>query len=255
MAFRWTRLAAAFALFGTVFAGIGFADRAAAQALGFDDAERSEIESIVRNYILENPEIIMEAISVLRVREEEATAERQQSQLSERRDEIFNSPTSPSIGAPESEIVLVEFFDYNCGYCKRVVGHVFALAEDNPDLRIVFKEFPILAQSSELAARAALAAANQGLYAEMHNALMIHRGSYDEATIFDLAEEIGADLARLREDMNSEAVDAEIAATADLAISLGIRGTPAFVIGDMVIPGAVDLETLQDLVDREREAG
>lgn len=253
MAFRWSRLAAAVALVGTVFAGVGLGDRAAAQEMRFDSAERAEIESVIRNYILENPEIIMEAVAVLRAREEQASDERRQSTLAERRDEVFDSPTSPSIGDAESDIVLVEFFDYNCGYCKRVVGHVFALAEDNPDLRIVFKEFPILAQSSELAARAALAAANQGLYAEMHNALMAHRGGYDEATILELAAEIGADAAQLRTDMDSEAVGAEIAATADLAISLGIRGTPAFIIGDMVIPGAVDLDTLQDLVDRQRE--
>ncbi|NBC31393.1 MAG: thioredoxin domain-containing protein [Alphaproteobacteria bacterium] len=253
MDFRWRRLAAAVAFVGAMVAGIGPGDRAVAQEMRFDSGERAEIEDIVRNYLLENPEIIMEAVAVLRAREERATDERQQSTLAERRSEVFDSPTSPSIGDPDSDIVLVEFFDYNCGYCKRVVGHVFALAEDNPDLRIVFKEFPILAQSSELAARAALAAANQGLYAEMHNALMTHRGGYDEATILDLAEEIGADAAQLRADMDSDAVDAEIAATADLAIALGIRGTPAFIIGDMVIPGAVDLETLQDLVDRERD--
>ena len=254
MAVHFRRLAAAAVLAGA-FGGFGLAGNAVAQNASFDDAERAEIEGIVRHYILENPDIIMEAIAVLRVREEQAAADQQRTQLVERRVELFDSATSPSIGAVDSDIVLVEFFDYNCGYCKRVVDNIFELAETNPDLRVVFKEFPILSQSSETAARAALAAANQGLYVPMHNALMAHRGGLNDDTIFAIAEQVGLDVAQLREDMDSDAVNQEIAANADLAISLGIRGTPAFVIGDTVVPGAVDLETLQDLVEQQREQG
>ena len=248
------RVAAA-ATFAGAVAGFGVSDWAHAQPPGFGDAERSEIESIVRDYILDNPDIIMEAIAVLRAREEQAAIDQQRAQLVERRGELFDSPTSPSLGSADADIVLVEFFDYNCGYCKRMVDDVLALAEGNPDVRVVFKEFPILSQSSETAARAALAADNQGLYIDMHNALMVHRGAMDEATVFVIAEEIGLDIPQLREDMASETVNAEIAANADLAISLGIRGTPAFIIGDIVLPGAVDLETLQDLVEQQREQG
>lgn len=254
MAGHYRRLAAAASVAGAL-AGFGVAGDAVAQTASFDEAERAEIEGIVREYILENPDIIMEAIAVLRAREEMAAADQQRSQLVERRGDLVDSATSPSIGAVDSDIVLVEFFDYNCGYCKRVVDNIFELAEANPDLRVVFKEFPILSQSSETAARAALAAANQDLYVPMHNALMEHRGGLNDETIFAIAEQVGLDVERLREDMSSEAVSQEIAANADLAIALGIRGTPAFVIGDTVIPGAVDLQTLQDLVEQQREQG
>ena len=249
------RRCTAIALVAGSFAGFASTGEAVAQETSFSDAERTEIESIVRDHILENPDIIMEAISVLRAREEQASADQQRTQLVERRDELFESLSSPSIGAIDTDIVLVEFFDYNCGYCKRVVDDILALAEANPDMRIVFKEFPILSQSSEMAARAALAAANQDLYVPMHNALMEHRGALNEAAILAIAEAVGLDVDQLRDDMDSEAVSQEIAANANLAISLGIRGTPAFVIGETIIPGAVDLQTLQQLVEQERERG
>ncbi len=225
---------------------------ALAQADGLAPDERAEIEEVVRAYLLENPQVIVEALEILQAREQAAERRLQQESLVERRDEVFDSPRSPVIGNPEGDITLVEFFDYQCGYCKRMVDQVFQLTEEDPDLRIVLKEFPILGPGSVMAARAALAAGQQGLYAELHNALMQHRGALDEETILGLAAEVGLDVERLRADMDSPEVAAEIEANLALAEALGIRGTPAFIVGDRVVPGAVGYEMLKSLIDSQR---
>ncbi|MEO3434437.1 DsbA family protein [Inquilinus sp. CAU 1745] len=218
----------------------------------FDPAQTEAIESVVRNYILEHPEIIMEAMTILQTRQQEEEMARQQQQLVALQDEIFQSPSSPVIGNPEGDVTLVEFFDYQCGYCKRMLEPVQDLVREDGGLRLVMKEFPILGPESIVAARASLAAEMQGLYAEYHNALMGHRGRLTEEVIFAVAEDVGLDVDRLREDMESEAVEAEITANLRLARQLGVNGTPAFVIGEQLIPGAVGDEVLRDLIAEER---
>ncbi len=226
--------------------------QAQAQESAFSDAEQAEIETILRTYLMENPEIIMEAVAVLQAREEQAAEDRARDQLAARGDELFDSPTSPVMGNPDGDVTLVEFFDYNCGYCKRVLDDVFALVEEDDNVRIVFKELPILHETSVLAARAALAAQAQGLYVEYHNALMAHRGRMSEEVVFDLARQVGLDVEQLRTDMESDAVAREIAANMALAQALGIRGTPAFIVGDQVIPGAVGIDVLREVIAQAR---
>lgn len=224
-------------------------NRADAQRLSGED--RAAIEDVVRNYILENPQIIVEALDILQAREQAAAAERQRQVIEERGDQLMGG-SSPFIGNPDGDVVLVEFFDYNCGYCKRMLEPMNQLVEEDSGLKIVMKEFPILAESSMVAARAALAAQEQDLYHAYHNALMGHRGSLDEGVIFDLAEEVGLDVDRLRRDMESEAVAQEITANLELARALGVRGTPAFVIGGELIPGAVGYDALRQAIEAER---
>jgi len=224
-------------------------NRADAQRLSGED--RAAIEDVVRNYILENPQIIVEALDILQAREQAAAAERQRQVIEERGDQLMGG-SSPFIGNPDGDVVLVEFFDYNCGYCKRMLEPMNQLVEEDSGLKIVMKEFPILAESSMVAARAALAAQEQGLYHAYHNALMGHRGSLDEGVIFDLADEVGLDVDRLRRDMESEAVAQEITANLELARALGVRGTPAFVIGGDLIPGAVGYDALRQAIEAER---
>jgi protein-disulfide isomerase len=216
--------------------------------------ERADIEDVVRNYILQNPEIIIEAVELYQQREEQMESERQERAVSELSDQLFNSD-SPTIGAENPEVILVEFMDYNCGYCRRSLDDVTTLVETDDGLQVVFKEIPILGPSSITAARAALAAREQGLYFDLHNAFMSHSGTLTDEVIYQIAEQVGADMDRLRADMESEAVASELASNMELARAIGVRGTPAFVVGDQVIPGAVGIDALRDAIEAAREAG
>lgn len=233
----------------------GFADVAAAQSetSTIDLKDRVAIETVVREYILEHPEIISEALEVLQQREEIAELERQRAQLVARHDEIFNSQ-SPIMGNPDGDVTMVEFFDYQCSFCKRVLDDVFAVSEDDPGLRVVFKDFPILGPTSVVAARASLAARNQGLYSEFHHALMAFRGQLSEAVIFDTAADVGLDVRQLRRDMEAPEIREELNANIRLAQQLGIRGTPAFVIGDQIVPGARSLQEMESIIERARSS-
>ena len=233
----------------------GMADVAAAQAetVTIDVNDRAAVETIVREYILKNPEIITEALAILQEHEELAELERQRVALVTRQDEIFNSQ-SPIMGNPNGDVTLVEFFDYQCSYCKRVLDDVFAVTEDDPGLRVVFKDLPILGPASAVAARAALAARNQGLYTEYHNALMGHRGQLSEQVIFDIAADVRLNVDRLRRDMEAPEIREELNANIRLAQQLGIRGTPAFVIGDQIVPGAHSLQEIEAFIERARSS-
>ena len=215
------------------------------------DADRAAIETIVRDYLMEHPEIIAEALTALQQREELAEQERQRQAVVAMHDQIY-AADAPFMGNPDGDVTLVEFFDYQCGYCKRVLDTVFEATESDPGLRVVFKEFPILGPVSVVAAQASLASRNQGLYTEFHHALMGYRGQLTEEVIYTVAAEVGLDVARLREDMKAPEIQNEIAENRRLAGQIGIRGTPAFVIGDTVVPGAQSLEALQALVEKAR---
>lgn len=243
---------ASFPAAALIAGGLALAAPSQPAAQTYSEAERAEIELIVRDYLLRHPEIIVEAIEVLQSREQQAQLQQQREALAALQSEVFDSPTSPTMGNLDGDVVLVEFFDYQCGFCKRVLDDVFELAESDGNIRVVFKELPILGPDSVVAARAALAARPQGLYVEFHNALMGHRGALSEQVIFDIAADIGLDVDRLRTDMESPEVAAEIAANLQLAQRLGIGGTPAFVIGDQVVPGAIGLDRMRDLVEAER---
>ena len=195
-------------------------------AQSFDAEETAEIGNIVRNYILENPEIILEAVQILQQREEESQAVAARENLSQLSDQIFNSPSSPVMGEADGDVVLVEFFDYQCGYCERVLDDVFALSEEDDNLRVVFKELPILGPMSVVASRAALAARNQDLYVPYHNALMAHEGRLSEEAIFQIARELGLDVDQLAEDMASPEVIGEIEANLALAQSWASTARP-----------------------------
>lgn len=217
---------------------------AAAQALTEEEVKELALEAII-----ENPQIIMEALAIL---EEQRQIARTQDLLRQR-DFLESDPNAPFVGNAEGETVIVEFFDYNCPYCKRAAESVKALLETDEDVRVVYREWPILGEGSVFASRAALAARAQGKYEEMHWGLMEMRGRADEASVLALARSVGLDLDQLRVDMDSDAVNNHIAASRQLAQSLGFTGTPAFVIGDALVPGAVPLSELQSLIADARE--
>jgi protein-disulfide isomerase len=221
-------------------------------------AELDDFEQRVREYLLENPEVIMEALRILEQRQRAAEAENLNRTIAERSEEILNDPAAPVGGNPSGDVTLVEFFDYNCPYCRRVAPTVVELEEADPDLRLVYKEFPILGSGSQFAARAALASRRQGKYVPFHNALMQAADQVTEETAMETAREVGLDTEQLRADMQDPAIQDAIARNLQLANALGITGTPSFVIGEEVVPGAVDLRTLQSLIARarrEKESG
>jgi protein-disulfide isomerase len=215
-------------------------------------AELDLFEQRVREYLLKNPEVIMEALQILRERELAAEAENITRTIAERSEEILNDPAAPVGGNPSGDVTLVEFFDYNCQYCRRVTPTVVELEGDDPGLRLVYKEFPILGPGSQFAARAALASRRQGKYVPFHNALMQATGQVTEESVMDVARTVGLDPEQLMADMQDPALQEAIARNLRLAEALGITGTPSFIIGEEVVPGAVDLETLQGLIAHAR---
>ena len=203
--------------------------------------------------ILENPEIVMQAIEILRAREAEAEAAAAANALAVEAETLFAGADAPVIGNPEGDVTLVEFFDYNCGYCRRVAPAVAELIETDPNLRVVMREFPILSEESGEAARLALAAHELGAdYAALHDAMMTISGTADGLSALDAAEAVGLDPDALEAAAESPTIQAHIAESNRLAQALGIRGTPAFVIGDTIIPGAVGVEDLRAAVATAR---
>jgi protein-disulfide isomerase len=210
-----------------------------------------QVEAIVRELLMREPEIVYQALQELQRRETAAQAERSKAVVLARKDDLFHNAASPVGGNPEGDVTLVEFFDYRCGYCRRVVNSVRQLVEQDDGLRVVFKEFPILGDDSVRAARAALAAERQGLYMPLHFALMA-ADDLSMQGIMTVAAGVGLDTERLAQDMASPEIEAEIAANYALANELGIEGTPAFVIDDELVPGAVSQERLASLIDEAR---
>jgi protein-disulfide isomerase len=215
-------------------------------------AEVGPFEQRVREYLLNNPEVIMEALQILQARQKAAEAENLKRAIAERSEEILNDPAAPVGGNPSGDVTLVEFFDYNCPYCRRVAPTVVELEQADPALRLVYKEFPILGPGSQFAARAALASGRQGKYVPFHNALMQASEQVTEETVMMIAGTVGLDIERLERDMQDPAIQEAIARNLQLANALGITGTPSFIIGQEVVPGAVGMGALQGLIERAR---
>lgn len=214
---------------------------------------RDEFERRVRDYLLEHPEVIVEAMQRLQERRQTVGLSEAQTVLAARADEVFRDPDSPVGGNPQGDVSLVEFLDYNCPYCRRVGPVMIAAEEADPQLRIVYKEFPILGPNSTFAAKAALAAHRQGKYVAFHKALMQADGVADEGAVLAVAAQVGLDVERLRADMEDPAIRAAIERNFALAQALRITGTPGFVAGDQILRGATDLKTLQALIQQARD--
>ena len=213
--------------------------------------DRDAIETIVRDYLLKNPEIIEEAIGLLRTKRQTEMLARVQAAIRENDEALRAHPMSPVSGNAHGDVTLVEFFDYQCGYCKRALGTMEALLDTDADVRVVWKEFPILGPVSSIAARAAMAADRQDRYLPFHLALM-RAPELTEEKVFEIAGETGLDIERLRRDMEDPTIDAYLEETRALARELGIEGTPAFVVGDTLVPGVIDAAQLKALLDAAR---
>jgi protein-disulfide isomerase len=227
-------------------------------------ASDEEFERRVADYLANNPEVIADAFEEYAQRQGGSADISQAPNLTtghggpartpraERERELFEDAGSPVRGNANGDVTLVEFFDYNCPYCRRLLTTLEDLQEANPRLRIVYKEFPILSDNSRFAARAALAARKQDKYFEFHDALMSTGGILTPEVVIEVAREVGISIRRLRRDINDPEIQAIIDRNLALAQSLRITGTPSFVVGDRVFRGAADGETLQALIDRGR---
>jgi protein-disulfide isomerase len=213
------------------------------------------VESVLEKYLQSHPELVSKALQQLQERQQAAEAEQQRTALKAHAAALFDDPTDPVLGNPKGDVTVVEFFDYRCPYCKRALPDVMATLKADGNIRLVLKEFPILGPDSQLATRAALAAVKQGKYAAFHLAMLGATTALNEQTIMAIAESSGLDIKRLREDMNSPDVDALIRKNYQLADSLKIEGTPAFIVGDQLVPGAVDKAALEKLVRAARKKG
>jgi protein-disulfide isomerase len=217
-----------------------------------DPVQKEAIEQVVRDYIRAHPEIVVEALDAYQAKKDEDERSAQAKTLTSRAEEIFRSASSPVIGNAQGDVTLVEFFDYQCGYCKRAQPDLERLVKQDGGLKVVLKEFPILGPASVTAARASLAAQMQGKYLDFHTKMMGLKGQLTDEVIYDTAKQVGLDVDKLKQDMNDPAVVAELRANMDLAQALGVQGTPAFVINDQIIPGAVGFDALKSQIDKDR---
>jgi protein-disulfide isomerase len=216
--------------------------------------QRSAVETLVRDYILQNPEIIVESLRGYEEKHRQASEKEAREAIATSRDALEKDRTSPVAGNPQGDVTLVQFFDYRCGYCKKVVPAIQELLNTDKNIRLVFKEFPILGPDSVTASRAALAAWKiaPDKYFPFHLALMEMRGEMNEARVLETAKKVGIDVGKLKAAMTDPAIKSAIERNIDLARTLQINGTPAFIIGGQLVPGAVDLATLREMVATAR---
>jgi protein-disulfide isomerase len=227
---------------------------ASAQSNPFSAEQKQAIEQIVKDYLLKHPEIMIEVGKELEKRQSVLQAAEHKRLIVEKKGTIFAAPTDFVMGNPKGDITVVEFFDYNCGWCKRAVDELMKLTKADPNVRIVFKEFPIFGENSTLAAKAAMASIKQGKYLDFHMALMRER-QVTKDNVFKIAEKVGIDVTRLKADMADPAYDAAIKATAEIAQALGIEGTPGFIVDAKVNVGFLPADGLKQLVAEARQAG
>ena len=218
------------------------------------DPEKAKIESIVRDYILNNPEIVVEAFSRFEEQEQLRTETEAQAALQKYRDELFNSDGDYAAGNPNADVTVVEFFDYNCGWCRRATPVLLDLLDSDPNLRVVFKEFPIRGKDSDAVAKASLASARQDKYFELHSAAMQAEGNMDIERFEDLAKQVGADLKQLKKDMEDPDIEKVIGRNLALANMLYIEGTPTFLVEDTIVRGWPGPDGMRDLIAAAREA-
>ena len=217
----------------------------------------SEIEKVVRDYILKNPEVIVEALQIFEQRQEAEFNERQKSLIASNHDVLVSSAHQSILGNPDGDVTLIEFFDYNCGFCRDSLEHLQKLVAEDDKLKIVLKEFPVLGPDSQDAARVAIAASkiDPDKYLKLHVQLLKTRGQANKRIALSIAEQLDYDMDALRGKMSETVIDESINEVYGLANQLGLTGTPTFIIGNEVMPGAVGHDVLREKLDSMRKCG
>jgi len=221
-------------------------------AQSFSDGQRGEIESIIRNYLIAHPEVLEDAMAELNKRQAAAEAEKHEASVAQNSEAIFNSPRGVVLGNKDGDVGFVEFFDYNCGYCKRAMADMLDLLKTDPKLKVVLKEFPVLSQGSVEAAQVAVAVRMQDpsgkKYLDFHQKLLGGRGPAEKKRALAAAKEAGLDVGRIEKDLANPEVRATIEENFKLAEAMGMNGTPSYVIGKQVVVGAIGLEGLKEKI-------
>jgi protein-disulfide isomerase len=237
---------------------LAIAPAAMAQSTVFNEQQKQAIGEIVKDYLVKNPEVLTEVIAELEKRQAEAQQVAQAGAVQETKQSLLNASHSYVVGNPSGDITLVEFFDYNCGYCKKALSDVQTLMKSDPKLRVVLKDFPVLGPDSVEASRVALAVKNQlqgqKLF-DYHVKVMDSRGRVNGERAMAVAKDMGVDMARLQKDVESPEVRNALQENMALGDKLSLTGTPAFIVGETVIPGAVGLDPLKQLVNNVRQCG
>ena len=222
----------------------------------FTAPQKSEIEQVIKDYIISHPEVLQEAIAELDKRQAVAETEKAKAAVASNADTIFNSSRQVVLGNAKGDVTLVEFFDYNCGFCKRAMADMLELLKDDPKLKIILKEFPVLGPGSVEAAKVAVAVRMQDKtgkkYLDFHQKLLGGRGQADKARALAVAKEVGMDMSRLNTDMASDEIKVSLEESLKLAETLGLNGTPSYIVGSDVVVGAVGLDALRSKVAQAR---
>ena len=236
---------------------LALAGAAPAVAQSFSADQREEIGKIIKDYLLTHPEVMQDVMAELEKRQQSADAEKHRAAVVENKATLFSSPHQVVLGNPQGNVTMVEFFDYNCGFCKRAMTDMLDLIKTDNNLKFVLKEFPVLGEGSVEAARVAVAArmqdANGKKYIEFHQKLLGSRGGADKMRALAVAKEVGFDMPRLERDMGSDEVKKTIEENMKLAEALGVNGTPSYVVGEEVVIGAVGLDALREKISAERK--
>ncbi|MFO1158290.1 MAG: DsbA family protein [Reyranellaceae bacterium] len=240
---------------GAVVAAVTTAPGRYASAGQASSPDRTALGKSIREYLLANPEVLVEAMTELERRQDNQRDAVAQKGVQENQAELFRDPDSPIGGNVNGNVVVVDFNDYQCPYCKRAHQALKSVIGADGNVKVVYKDLPILGEASKIAALAALASTKQGKHQALHDALMEHSGKLDRERIFEIAGSVGLDLAQLEKDMQDPRLKQIIDRNLALASALGVRGTPAFVIGKQFVPGAVDAATLKQLIADARKAG
>jgi len=240
-----------------LFAGAGFAALMAGNAHAFDDGEKQKIEEIVRAYLVENPEILIEMQASFEAKQEAAAKDSAKTAFTDHKDALRGIEGNIVLGDPEAPYTMVEFFDYNCGYCKRALGLLTATLEKHKDVKVIIKEWPILSQDSYDAHQIAIGLhlTNPELYKDFHIKLLSANSRATGDSALKLANELGGDEEAIKNKISDGSVDAVLAESNKLAEAFGIRGTPAMLVGEELIPGAISIEALETRYAALRECG
>ena len=227
----------------------------AANAVEFNDGQRREMETIIKDYLLSHPEILQEMSQILEQKQKQAEDEQRKDGLVKNADQIFRDKADFVAGNPDGKVTMVEFFDYNCGWCKKGFPEVMSLLDTDKDLKFVLKEFPIFGEDSEYAAKAAIASGKQGKYWDLHRAMFSHEGKITKDSVDEIAAGIGLNMNQLKKDMKDPALTEILERNRALAQSLAINGTPAFIIDDKLVPGYLPKAELATAINEIRAKG
>ena len=240
-------------IFALACAFLAIAPAGSLGAAEISPEQRKAIEAIIHDYLMQNPDVLIDALREAEAKANSEADVKATQVLRDRRHEVFDDPATPVGGNPQGDVTVVEFFDYRCPYCKQVQPALQKLLDQDRKLRFVYKEFPVLGEQSDIAAHAALAARLQGRYEAFHNAMMAAKGQITEDQVYRIAGSIGLDVDRLKRDMTDPEIDRALSANKSLAKALDLRGTPGFIIGDHIVPGAIDLDALKNMVADARK--